>query len=283
MTEEHDVFSVGHNSKNEAAARDLIEKLIKRLEPWLDPFADEESRVTPLVAMLDRSDELLSSHGRMPPDITTAELATKATDHGAQIATMINKVKKDLKVFKAPFWDGGKDIDGFVNVLINPLEAAKGEVEKRLNAYQKRVAEEARIAAEAEAKRQREAEEAARKAAEVAAAAINTEADFERAIKAEENIFVQLAAVYKAQDAVVTAPQEAARIRGAGGALATVAKHWIHRPETIDRDKIDLNRLRPYLPLDGIEQAIRQFIKAGGRELAGVVIEEAIDTRIKSR
>ena len=51
------------------------------------------------------------------------------------------------------------------------------------------------------------------------------------------------------------------------GVVATLKTSWAF--EITDRTKIDLESLRPYLPLDAIEKAVRAYVRAGGRELAG--------------
>jgi len=40
----------------------------------------------------------------------------------------------------------------------------------------------------------------------------------------------------------------------------------------LDRDKLDLEKLRQHIPADALDKAVRSFVKAGGRELAGCTI-----------
>ncbi len=53
---------------------------------------------------------------------------------------------------------------------------------------------------------------------------------------------------------------------------------WHHKPtdpactDPVDRDKIDLEALRPYISEDGLIRAVLSYIRAGGRELRGVRI-----------
>ena len=51
--------------------------------------------------------------------------------------------------------------------------------------------------------------------------------------------------------------------------------------EGLDRDALDLSTLRPFLPLDALEKAVRGFIRAGGRELKGVRIFENTATSVR--
>ena len=44
--------------------------------------------------------------------------------------------------------------------------------------------------------------------------------------------------------------------------------------DEIDRASLDLEALRVHIPADGLETAVRSFLKAGGRELRGTRIFE---------
>ena len=50
---------------------------------------------------------------------------------------------------------------------------------------------------------------------------------------------------------------------------------------TLDRETIDLEALRPHLPTQALEQAVRSFIRAGGRKLEGVRIFENTGTTVR--
>lgn len=62
------------------------------------------------------------------------------------------------------------------------------------------------------------------------------------------------------------------RTRGELGSVSSLRTDWVH--DGFDRDRIDLEALRAHLPADAIDQAIRSFIRAGGRELRGTKIYE---------
>jgi hypothetical protein len=65
---------------------------------------------------------------------------------------------------------------------------------------------------------------------------------------------------------------ELSRTRGDLGSVSSLRTDWVH--DGFDREKIDLEALRQHLPADAIDQAIRSFIRAGGRTLRGTHIFE---------
>jgi len=65
---------------------------------------------------------------------------------------------------------------------------------------------------------------------------------------------------------------ELSRTRGDLGSVSSLRTDWVH--DEVNRATIDLEALRPHLPAEAIDQAIRSFIRAGGRELRGTRIYE---------
>jgi hypothetical protein len=59
-------------------------------------------------------------------------------------------------------------------------------------------------------------------------------------------------------------------MRGEMGAVTSLVERWEF--SHLDRETLDLETLREHIPLDGLEKAVRSYIKAGGRELGGVRI-----------
>ena len=163
-------------------------------------------------------------------------------------------------------------------------EEAEAEAERNRRAAAKREREESerleRERKEADRKareQQREAEEAARIAARDAKqaerSADHADKDLGKAVKAENTAEIKVEKVDNAS------PAEFARTRGDYGALATLSRHWTFA--NLDRDKIDLKKLRHFIPMDGLERAVRAFIESGGRELTGVDIFEDDKTSIR--
>ena len=57
------------------------------------------------------------------------------------------------------------------------------------------------------------------------------------------------------------------------------ASQWVF--DEIDRASLDLEALRFHIPADGLEKAVRSFIKAGGRELRGTRIFETTAATVR--
>jgi chromosome segregation ATPase len=86
------------------------------------------------------------------------------------------------------------------------------------------------------------------------------------------------AADAKVQKVRTAKPATFAKTRGDYGGVGTLQRYWTFA--NIDREALDLEPLRHLIPLDGIERAIRAYIDAGGRRLAGVDIYEDDKPRV---
>jgi len=150
--------------------------------------------------------------------------------------------------------------------------SAKRRVESALTNYLRRKEQEERQRREAEALRARQEEERQRREAEEAAAKIRDEKSLADAIAAEQAAKVTTADAEKAERAAIAKPAELSRTRGEYGAVSSLRTEWTFAD--MDRAALDLEALRHHLPTDGIERAIRSFVRAGGRELRGVRIYE---------
>lgn len=75
------------------------------------------------------------------------------------------------------------------------------------------------------------------------------------------------------------AAQKSSRVRGDQGSLTVTSKTWTG--ELINRAELDLEALRHYIPEDALNQAIRSFVRAGGRSLRGAAIYE--DEKVQTR
>ena len=216
-------------------------------------------------AVLARRDELLASVERMPDTVNDDAMAGKFGDQIKLISSCIKKADSHRKAEKEPHLEGGRAVDGWFKAITEPLEKAKGLAQAPLAAYERQKAAAERRRLEDEAKRQREE-------AERAAQDAKTDDDLDTAVATEET----------AQDAEVKANASNAdlsRTRGDYGSVSSLRTTWKH--DGLDRDRLNLEALRPHLTEDAIHQAIRSFIKAGGRNLAGVRIYEHSDVVVR--
>ncbi len=71
-------------------------------------------------------------------------------------------------------------------------------------------------------------------------------------------------------------PAELGKSRGEYGGQSSLKEFYTYRD--LDREALDLEKLRAHIPEDALDKAIKSLIKAGGRELRGCVIYQ--DTRL---
>ncbi len=157
---------------------------------------------------------------------------------------------------------------------------AKVSLETRQTTYQKaKAAEERRRRAEEERLAREEADRLAREAAAKEQAARDAKS-LDDAVAAEEAAQQAAADAEVAAKAAAAKPADLSRTRSDEGAVASLRTWWDHRPKNaacvdpVDRDKVDKDLIWPFIPMEALEKAVRGFVKAGGRELAGVVIFE---------
>ena len=193
------------------------------------------------------------------------------------------------EIEKAPHFRRGQGVDQFFFGIVDRLwkrdkKGNDGEgdrLNKLLTAYdvrqlaieeEKRKAaalEAARIAQAAEAERLRKEQEAeaarlaaerARKPDTTAAKAAIAAAAEEAAMAARVEQTATAAAAEEAYMATLAAPADIMRTRAADGSLATMAKEKF--VEITDRNALDLNKLRPYLPAEALVTAIRKYAES---------------------
>jgi hypothetical protein len=229
-------------------------------------------------ALLRRRDELLAAEARIPA-INDEDAARKVSDFIKQITAASKSADGARVAAKEPYLEGGRGIDGFFKAISDPLTDLKKKVERRLTDYLRAKEAEERERRQREEREARERAEQARREAEAAAQAMRDAASLDEAVQAEKAADAAAADAVKAEVAATAKPAELSRVRGEYGAVSSLRTEWVF--EGVDRATIDLEALRPYLPVDGIEKAIRSFIRAGGRELRGTRIYETTNAVVR--
>lgn len=227
------------------------------------------------VGDVKRAEEFITSFDRVPAEITDEETNKRAADFAKKIAAHVKLLTGHHKEEKQPYLDGGRAVDGFFKTLADRLDQVKRQVEARQTAFARRKADEERKRREEEARIAREAaERAAREALERAAQlpADAAEAVLEDAIAAVDQ-------AEAATEAAHASKADLSRTRTDLGVVSSLRTTW--KGEIADRDELDLERLRPYIPTEALERAINAFVKAGGRELRGANIFE--DSKVVNR
>lgn len=177
------------------------------------------------------------------------------------------------KVEKEPYLEGGRVVDRFFNAtLFDPFDAIRKRLDpQRVDWLSRKAATEKRRRDEAARLAQEEADRLAREAA-AAAAAIQTDADLEAAILAEEAATVAVADVARTEKDAGAKLADLSRARGTLGTASSLRTRWVG--EIVDLATLDLEALRPHLPSDALQQAVNAFVRAKGRELRGAKIHE---------
>jgi hypothetical protein len=221
--------------------------------------------------LIARRDELLAAAGRIPP-IDSDDVAGRVSDYIKQLTALAKAAETRRAGAKEPYLEGGRNIDGFFRAITDPVAKAKTAIERRLTDYLREKEARARREREEQERLARETAEKARREAEARAKALADEQSLQAAIAAEKAAETASADLVKAAQAAEVKPAVLSRTRGEYGAVSSLRTQWVF--DEIDREEIDLEVLRFHIPADGLEKAVRSFIKAGGRELRGTRIYE---------
>lgn len=259
----------------------LAENLVGHNHPPPDLLTGDELRAKlqdDHEALIARRDELLAAEARIPA-IDNEDAARKISDFIKQISAAAKAADGARIAAKEPFLEGGRGVDGFFRAISDPLANMKRNIEQKLTGYLRaKEAEERKRREEAERLAREEAERAQREAEE-RAAAMRDQSSLDSALASEQAANVAAADLVKAEAAANVKAAELSRTRGEYGAVASLRTSWVF--EGIDRETIDLEALRQHIPSAALESAIRSFIKAGGRKLAGTRIFETTTAAVR--
>lgn len=223
---------------------------------------------------LAKLDTLAERANKAPKEITSDEDVAALSDIAADARDERKTLDAIRTAEKDPFLKGGREVDGFFRDPIERATRIETVLTQRVTDYrreQKRKADEARAKHERE---EREAAEEARRQAEKAMKSGRTEdamAALEDAQHSEET----------AQTIAEAEPIKPELVRTAAGVTAGTKTEW--KFEIVDFEAIPLNTLRHLIKRDAIDAALRQFVKNGNREIAGVRIFEDIKADIRRR
>lgn len=241
-------------------------------------YADTVEAIEALAAQANAAPKEIEDDAGMAP---IAALVKEAT-------ALVKATEAKRVAEKEPFLKAGREIDGFFRQLTERVERIQKAMNARLATYLRAKAEAERAAREAEERARREEErrqreEADRKMREAAEAeAANRKAEADRALAAAAEADARAAAARVdtiiAAQAAAAKPAELARTRTAEG-VSTLRREWVF--EIDDFDAIPLDVIRPYLPREAIEKAVRGFVRAGRRELPGVRIFETHSAMVR--
>jgi hypothetical protein len=217
--------------------------------------------------LAERRDELLEAAGRVPATIDDEEIAGRVQDFIKQIGACTKTAETFRVSEKEPHLESGRVVDGFFRAITDPLAKAKKEIEGRLTLYLRKKAEAERRAREEAERLAREEAERTRRAAEEAATKLTRESDLQSAIEAETTARQAAADAMRATANADAKAAELSRTRGDYGSVGSLRTFWDFRVE--DRSAIDLETLRPFIPVDALDKAVRAFINANKPDKSG--------------
>lgn len=233
---------------------------------------------TSVQALLDRAEPITAVDSEETKDTVTALIK--------EMREAYKRVRGVHETEKAPHLERGRAADSVFFGLMDSLgkrdKKAKDGAADRLNGLL--TAYDVRKLAEEQERRRKEAEEAARKLREAEEARQKAEREAEearlaaeRARKPETQAAKEAVAEVKEEEAssaavevevahakaeetyvqTLASPADIMRQRSGSGVLSTMAKEKF--VEVTDRAVIDLEKLRPYLPNDALEKALRKY------------------------
>lgn len=249
------------------AAADIGHNRPPLVEVLAEKHADLAAKVEGIADRANKAPRIVTS------DEDLAIIGTLIVD----ARNLFKTADKEREAEKEPFLRGGREVDAFFKVHTDRLNRIGEAFRKLADTWTRQKAEDERrrLAAEAEKARQ----EAARQTeiAQRAAEANRTKTAEKHEAKAED-------AQRAADEAAAAAASPAAdhvRQRMDTGILATAKTEWAF--EITDYDAIPLEKLRPYLKREHVEQAIRSLVKIqkNATPLPGVRIFEDVKSSFR--
>jgi hypothetical protein len=218
--------------------------------------------IEPLAEVADEIPEVLTG----PADDAKVAEAMRALRH------LRDEIEGYRKTEGQPFLDGKRETDGFFAPFVARIDAIRGVLQARGDAYKSAVKAAALAKANEEARLARVQAELDRQAAETAAAA-------NRPAVRDMHVDAVKQSEAREQTAVAVASASAAaltRTRSATGAMATASDRFDF--EVVDYSAVDLNQVRAYIKRAVVEAAIKAFVKVNKDKvpLAGVKITAAV-------
>jgi flagellar biosynthesis GTPase FlhF len=235
----------------------------------------------------ERLAEIRAGVARAPTDIDNEVDSKKVIDFIVTINGFCKLVDTDRKARRDVFARATGVIQTQLQEdIIDVLARDVATLNARLTAWQRRKAAEERRQREEEARRRNEEAEQARRAAleeerRLSEAAAPKEEDLARAITADDTAQIAEADAIAARQQATVKPAELSRERSSYGGTASLAEFWTLDENTIDRETVDLEALRPYLSLVDVAKAARGAIKAGIHAIRGINIYKTTKSRVR--
>lgn len=226
--------------------------------PNFDPLNPDHVRdafIEAIGAETERSTALLEAYERAPETVEDEGTAAKVTDMVKQFRACAKAIEDKRKYHKTRYDACGKMVHAVASEITKGLAEHQRNLENRLTAYQRRIAE-------AERKKREEEERQRREEAERLEREAKTDEDIDKAIAAEE-------AARRAEREAQAKPADLTKSRGEYGSVASLRS--VLAFEITQFGTVPLHELRPYLSRDAVERAIRGFMRDNADRIKATV------------
>ena len=261
----------------------MNDTLTNRPDPVPGILAQLETDYGYLIKAVDDYDVEASA---MPATVRDEDTRHRFAEAISRMQKTTKSIENARTAEKAPFLASERAVDGFFMALNRRLGDVVDDLNACLTKYLNVLREQERArqeAAAAEARRQaRLAQEEAQAAQEKAQAEERASARrraAEEASRKEQEADRHTVAAMAAEQAAQAKPAEVVRGRSDSGKLSTLRTTWVG--EILDLDELDVERLKPFIAKQHLEQALRAYVRAGHRELRGAAIYETSSAQVR--
>lgn len=247
------VMAIGHNNPPPEITLDPV-VIVKQLKEKHDP-------------LLKKAESLIEADKRILPKCESEEYATKLTNFIKQANEVGRLLDKNRLEENKPYKAAGKTVDELFNGVDKLLDGIKTKAQRLLTGWLQQKAaqeQESRRLAAAELHRESLAQAEAARALQEAGRRHEAAEVMQGAERIADN----------AEHMANTATMKTAVVAQVRGATANASLRTKVVGEIINKAELDLEALRSYITMDGLQRAIDLFIAAGNRELKGAKIYE---------
>jgi hypothetical protein len=188
--------------------------------------------------------------------------------------TLMRRVEDARKKEKEPHLEAGRQVDTFFKGMDDRLNNIKTVFTKLADAYQRQKVEDERRRREEEARKLREEEQRKLKEAEDARRAATV-------AKRQDEAAELARRAAEAEAAAAEQAKEIARTRTESGVVA--GAKTVRNFRIVNYDQIPLDKLRPYIARDAVEKAVRAYMgfAKGAEDLPGVEFYDDIKSTFR--
>ena len=220
----------------------------------------QENMTLRYVHLMRDAEEKAKLAEKIPAVFTAQNEADFISDYIKQIADLQKSLESARKEEKEPFLRQGQIIDGFFKGYDASLSASADKAKAPLGKWL------AKCAAEEQARREQEAVKLRAEAAIITAQAVIA--------PSTENLEVAVEAQHASDLAQKVAAVPVQTMATATGkySKAGLKKEWVG--VILNPAEVELEKLRAYIKPEALQVALNAYVKMGGRECKGCLIEE---------